>query len=106
MVTKKLKLRFYADDIQAVCSYFPEELSQFAVSINEDLNRMYEWCANNGLILNGTKTRLMNFNNFIPNSNFKNLFFIGNKHWKWWIILIVSDLYLIEVFHGRNILIM
>lgn len=74
MVTSFIKLRFYADDIQTVCSCNSGDISSFFENVNKDLNSMFLWCINNGLVMNSSKTRVINFNFKIPSSNFADVF--------------------------------
>lgn len=75
-----MKLRFFADDIQSVVCCRPENQESFIRIINEELQRIYFWCLNNGLRLNESKTNVMNFCKSVPSSHFNNCFQINNHY--------------------------
>lgn len=85
-ITETLKLSLFADDIQAVAACKLDDISNFSELVNLDLKRIFEWCLNNGLILNEKKTQVINFTSSIPSSNFNNLFWLNDHS------LILSEL--------------
>ena len=63
-VTSTLKIRLFADDIQAYSPCYEDSLPSFVHNVNEDLFNINNWCLNNSLIINGNKTQLITFTEF------------------------------------------
>ncbi|XP_057335099.1 uncharacterized protein LOC130673901 [Microplitis mediator] len=57
----KCKNLFYADDLVVYISCLMSDLNDAVLKLNEDVNLVVEWCSNNFLKLNASKTRSIIF---------------------------------------------
>lgn len=60
-IVKKCKYHIYADDTQVYISFKPDEYAEALKSLNEDLERIVQWCKVHSLVLNPLKMKYLVF---------------------------------------------
>jgi len=79
--SKKCSIQSYVDDIKQVVSIKMKDTVNAFADLRDDLHRIGQWCSNNRLLLNQSKTKLMVFGSRQMHSKLVNasITFIGRE---------------------------
>ncbi len=58
-VPKRCSLESYVDDLKTFLSFTLSHMERSLLNIEEDLHSVFEWCCNNGLLVNPEKTKML-----------------------------------------------
>lgn len=82
-VLRHCKYHFYADDLQIYLSGDKSDIDGMVARVNEDLEAIFRWSTDNGLVLNSDKTQAMLIANGAPMGPLPNLSLGGvSLNWK------------------------
>ena len=91
--TKKCSIQSYVDDTKHVVSFKMKDTVNAFADLRDDLHRIGQWCSNNLLLLNPSKTKLMVFGSRQMHSKlvtasitFKGGELVPNTSLKFWIL--------------------
>ena len=90
---KKCSIQSYVDDTKQVVSFKMKDTVNAFADLRDDLHRIGQWCSNNLLLLNPSKTKLMVFGSRQMHSKlvtasitFKGGELVPNTSLKFWIL--------------------